>query len=503
MTLPAIHGSLSSLRDNRAFAITRVYPRLTIGGAEADILVLLAGIGDTQMLVTESEGPAAAVARERAAQYQRLGPPRFVNLCRAMRLSPLIHLHTINDHPLALIAAQMAGSQAIIQTVHNDYDCEASHFVDHSIVVAPQTRWRLAAPNRSTNISSGINVPTHAPPRAPIGIPARPVRLLEIRRPDKPMQATLEQILATGLLDGVAWEATIVGIAGESHDTRIKRVGAVADPTPFLAAADVLVHASAVETFGRVVFEAMAHGALVAATPLPPFVKAAAEGAAMHLFTHTTAQGMAEELRTVLRELDSTSKWAASRHRNHEFVHSRHSTDLMVARTRQVYGCLQHQRHAPRNFLPQDAADGDFQLFGATVDALLERRPPPPIYVGALTPRQQAALLWIAARYGILRKSLALSTLQHVLKVLGPRPLLALDLARHYAARNELAPALHALDQAIDLDPDKIHPYLSAITIHLTTDERTTAGQWVTRLAQKWPEHPLLPMLAERSGVCL
>lgn len=496
MTQPTFHVAIKSLPEPRSFSITRVYPRLTVGGAESDILALLAGVGDTQMIVTEEEGPAALVAKRRAAHYERLQAPRFENLCKAMRSSALVHLHTINDHPLAPLAAQLSGCQSIVQTVHNDFDCESSHFVDHSIVVAPQTRWRLAAPNRSTCISSGIDVPPAPLPR--LSAQARPLRLLEIRRPDKPMHLTLEQILATGALDDIDWQATIVGMAGPSGDPRITRVGAVADATPYLAAADVLVHASATETFGRVVFEAMAQGALVAATALPPFVHAAAEGAVLHLFCDLSPQGMATELRGLLKQTTSESDWARTRQRNHAYVQSRHGTDLMLARTRQVYGSVQHQRACGRNFLPEDATDGDFSLFAATVDALLQRQQPPPIHAGVLSPRQQAALLWIAARYRVLRQSLALPTLQHVAKVLGPRHLLALDVAKHQVAAHDLPGALHALDQAVELDPEKVSPYLSAIAIHVATSNLALAKRWMQRLEEKWPEHPVLPAVRER-----
>ncbi len=497
MTLPTFQVAIKTLPEPRAFSITRVYPRLSVGGAEADILVLLAGVGDTQMIVTEEEGPAAVIAKQRAAHYELLQAPRFENLCKAMRASPLVHLHTINDHPLAPLAAQLSGCHSIVQTVHNDFDCESSHFVDHSIVVAPQTRWRLAAPNRSTCISSGIDVPPSTPPRGPVH--ARPLQLLEIRRPDKPMHLSLEQMLATGVLDDIHWQATIVGIDGPSGDPRIKRVGAVADPTPYLAAADVLVHASATETFGRVVFEAMAQGALVAATALPPYVQAVADGAVLHLFRDLTPQGMAGELRGLMERLGSESESAFIRQRNHAYVQGRHGTDLMLARTRQVYGSLQHQHPSERNFLPEDATDGDFSLFAATVDALLQRQQPPPIHAGVLSPRQQAALLWIAARYRVLRQSLALPTLQHVAKVLGPRHLLALDVAKHQVAANDLRGALYALDQAVELDPEKVSPYLSAITIHIATANLDFAQRWTQRLEARWPEHPVLPAIRERT----
>lgn len=480
-----------------AHGVTRVYPRLTIGGAEADILVLLEGIGDTHMVVTEVEGLAAERARTLAARYTKLQAPRFASLLAAMSRTSLVHLHTINDHPLAPLAAQLAGAPRIVQTVHNDFDCESSHFVDHSIVVAPETKWRIEAPSRSTCISSGILVPPAPLPRAPLGEPRRPLRLLEIRRPEKAMFVTLEQIVATGQLDDLPLEVTIVGIDGENGDPRVRRVGAVADPTPYLAEADIVVHGSAAETFGRVVFEALAQGALVAASPLPPFRRAASAGAALHLFQDLSPTGAAAGVRTLLRQLEAPAAWSTTRQRNHNYVRNHHGTQLMVARTRQVYAGVQGREPPPRNFLREDA-EGDLGLFGATVDALLERRRPPALFAGMLSPRQQATLLWISARHGLLRRALVPAALERALAVLGPRHLLLLDLAKHLVAGGDVRGALPFLAGAVELDPDKVSPYLGLVTLHLALRQTEPARAWYERLGARWPEHPALAAIGQK-----
>jgi hypothetical protein len=503
MSTPYFSAKMTALPPRSTYALSRVYPRLTVGGAESDILVLLEGIGDTQMIVTEIEGPAAQIARKSAAGYMHLESPRFFNLWMAMQATPLVHLHTINDHPLAPLAAQFSGATTIVQTVHNDFDAESSHFVDHSIVVANETRWRLAAPNRCTQVSSGIAVPIEAPQRSAIGTAGRPLRLIEIRRPDKPMAFTLEELLATHQLDDIEWTATVVGMdapQGGSNDPRIKHTGAITDVEPYLQQADLLIHGSAVETFGRVVFEALAHGALVMTTALPPFEKAVQEGAALHLLEHTDPLGAAVELRGVLGVLNDANTCAALRARNYDYVKANHSTHLMIARTQAVYAMSAQTVCPPRNFTKDDVTSGDAALFCATLDALMERKTPPSIHQGVLSSRQQAVLNWLAVRFGVVRQSLAVPLLEQAASVLGPRHLLCVDLASAHAKVGNLPKALAWSVRAVELDPQKVGSFVACVLIHAATGQRSQAAAWLERIESNWPQHPVISDLRKKLG---
>lgn len=501
MNAPRFSAKVGTLPRREHYAISRVYPRLTVGGAESDILVLLQGIGDTQMIVTEIEGPAAQVARTCAKFYRHLEAPRFFNLWTALQSSPLVHLHTINDHPLAPLAAQFCDAGTIVQTVHNDFDAESSHLVDHSIVVDPETKWRLAAPSRSCAISSGINVPKELPPLEPLKTPARPIRLLEIRRPDKPMALTLEQIVATQELQGIAWTATVVGVdppVNGALDSRIKYVGAVADVDTYLRNADILVHASSVETFGRAVFEALAFGVSVFTTPLPPFELAERRGAEMFLMTTVNPVGAARELRTVMSGLNDEAKCATRRARNHAFVKEHHSAEAMVLQTNNVYSHLQSKPHPPRNFTKADVTDGDSVLFCATLDALLERRTPPSIHSGILSARQQAVVTWLGVRFGVVRQSVAVPLLEHAASVLGPRHLLCVDLANAHAALGSLPQALAWSLRAVEIDPQKVGAFIACALIYIATGQRARADDFLSRIESAWPGHPAIAAIKQK-----
>lgn len=494
MNASRFSAKVQALPSRGRFAISRIYPRMTVGGAESDILVLLEGIGDTQMIVTEIEGPAAQVARQRAKNFVRLEAPRFFNLWTALQASDVVHLHTINDHPLAPLAAQFSGAATIVQTVHNDFDAESSHFVDHSIVVAAQTSWRLAAPDRCSQISSGIEVPRELPARTRGG----PVRLLEIRRADKPMAVTLEQILATGALDGVAWTATVVGMdAPPGANGRINYVGLVGDTGPYLRDADVLVHGSAEETFGRAVFEALANGLLVFASRLSPFEQAHAQGAAIAFMSRTDPVGAAQDLFRAIPQIESDA-WEGTRERNRAFVANHHGTQRMIAATRNVYADCARGPTPPRNFSRADVVDGDITVFCSTLDALLERRTPPSIHQGILSTRQQAILTWLGVRFGVIRASFGVPLLESAAAVLGPRHLLCMDLANAHSGAGQLNQALAWSAHAVELDPQKVGPYVACALLCAGIGRKAQALDWLSRIEARWPLLPTLAALRQR-----
>ncbi len=118
--------------------IIRVFPRLCMGGAENAIVQLLEHVGNTHMVVTHTDGMRAADARRLADAYTLLQRPRFLGLLQAMQEAEIVHVHTINDHPLIPLAAQLSGAPVILQTVHNQLTSQHCHFMDHSILVGDE-----------------------------------------------------------------------------------------------------------------------------------------------------------------------------------------------------------------------------------------------------------------------------------------------------------------------------------------------------------------------------
>jgi len=436
--------------------ITRVYPRLDVGGAERGILQLLASLPDTHMVVSHVEGLLAPRARTLAARYTLCRPPRFAALLDALSGAEVVHIHTINDHPLIPLAAQLAGPRVLVQTVHNRLEAWYSLWVDHSIALGPESAGLLDAPARTTVIPNAVEAPADLPPFAPWTAEGRPLRLVEVRRPDKEMAFTLEALLAEPALRSLECEARIVGCDGRPPDPRITYLGPLDDPADEVARADLLVHGSATETFGRTVVEAMGWGTVPFATPLPAFTDTFPPGGAIAyapgLETGTAAVALAALVEGPLADPDRHARWRADNHRR---VRERFSVEAMAAATAGLYEQVADaDPRGERNLGPDDLPEGDRELFGALVDDLLESNPPRLVNRnGELSPRARGIYLWLLTHSGRVAPAQALPLLAQSFQLLGDRPILLLDLARAFRGAGRASDATTLLARYNDRRP--------------------------------------------------
>lgn len=462
--------------------IARVYPRLDMGGAERGILQLLAEIPDTHMVVTHVEGLLAPRARELAARYTLCQPPRFRTLLDALQGCEVVHAHTINDHPLIPLAAQLAGPRVFVQTVHNRFEAQTSLFVDHSIALGPESAALLDAPGRTRVIPNAVEAPEKLPPFRPWTVDGRRLRLVEVRRPDKEMAFTLEKLLTSAALEDLDCEARIVGCAGGSRDPRVTYLGPLDDPRNEVARADLLVHGSATETFGRTVAEAMAWGTPPLATPLPAFRDAftpdAGSAGGVAIFPGFEVGPAAAAMRALVDgPLGDPAHHQRVRAANHRLVRERFSVASMATANEQVYlqvGADDHR--SERSFWPEDAEGGDLDLFGTLVDDLLEGQPPRQVSrYGELAPGLRGIYLWLAARSGRLPAPQRLPALAQALQLLGERPVVCLDLARELRAGGRASQALRLLVHYNQLRPWSLAGWVERVDLLMQSRQPSAA----------------------------
>jgi hypothetical protein len=441
--------------------ICRVYSRMDMGGAENAILQLLQEIDSTHMVVTHLEGMRAPQAREAAERYTFLEGPRFAPLMAAMAEAQITHLHTINDHLLGPLAALLSGARHIIHTVHNDFQPLACSLVDHSIVVGKTLLSQISTPGRATFIPNGVGVPDALPEFRLWCEPGeeRPLRIVELRRPDKLMSTTLDQIAASGALDGLDYEGVGIGFETPSSDPRIRNIGPLSDPYPELARADILVMGTTTETFGRTVYEAMAWGALPVATPIPAFREVFSDEEVDYFSGHNPKiEANPEGYRT-------------RRVSNHRRVLECFDIRTMAGRTNALYDWLETQPPPPRSFSPDDLTGTSPEAFGFVMDELLS---PGPFNCQAefssLPPKVRGIVLWAMVRSGVAREDQRTPLLARAYTLCGPRPVLCVDLGHALLRRRDRRKAEALFGQAAALDPSNMEAHLGRM------DARTQMG---------------------------
>ncbi len=470
------------------FAVGRVYPRLFYGGAERGIMQLLRKIPDTHLLVCEDDGgPIATEAKRTARKYTRLHHRhgRFASLVRALRACDVVHLHTINNHPLIPLAAQIAGPQVLVQTIHNHLDADACHFVDYSILIGEPTRQVIETPTLARTIPNGVECPDYLPPFEPWFRRGDEVRFVEVRRADKKMAFTIEGLAETGLLDGFEWRAEVVGVSGPSADPRITNVGVQGDVAPWIARADFLLSGSSAETFGRTVFEALANGTIPVVTPLDVIVQTLASEDVCSFFSSFDPRQAALELRSMVAELGhGGGRYEAVRQSGHLLVRAKYSVESMIQQTIDVYRhAATHRR--PRNFTAADLPDESLDAFGSVIDQLMdpEAKTMPFDSANQLPPIPKAIVAWAAAHYGILVSPAdRIRQLEASIQVLGNRHVLYQDLGTELTHLGQFSAAIKCLEHAIHIDGAKVSSYRNLITCHQALGNTAQAQEMENRL---------------------
>ncbi len=478
--------------------IVRLYPRMVMGGAELHILQLLAAFPGSALVVPGVDGVAAEAARPLVSRYTRVERPRLAGTVRACRDADILHIHTINNDPVLGLAAQLSGADRIVQTIHNQISADYNLFADHSFAVGTDTIALQPAPGRVSTVVEGVRCPDVLPERTPwLG---RPLRVLEVRRPDKDMAFTVAELLRAGAWDGVDVEVRVVGISDASDDPRLTHLGLVADARPHFAWADMVVHGSAAESFGRVVYEAMAFGALPVATPLPAFSQRLVHREQVWLTDDMTVAAGVRCVREAVGVLRDAARVAALIQANHRWVLAHASSAAMEHSYRAGYAALPAAPPVPRSIVADDVPDAHLDAFGAIVDALQYNAPIAPGAIDALPMRTRALAFWCLADFKRVNMATSLRLLRVARQVLGPRPTLLRSLAvtlRELGQRDEAATVFAA---AIAADPAVVAPYLELAEHHIRRRNIGEARAVLQQLQSAVPAFPASQAYLDRLG---
>jgi len=372
--------------------------------------------------------------------------------------------------------------------------------VDHSIVVGHHQLSRSPTPSRVSFIPNGIRIPEALPDFQFWCEPGidRPLRLVELRRPDKLMSLTLDQIAGTGALDGLDFEGTGIGFDTPSTHPRIQNIGAQANPYPILAQADLLIMGTTTETFGRTVYEAMAWGTLPITTPIPAFRQVFSDQEVGY-FSGFELETGARELRKMIDALAQDPRRCRNqREANHRHILQEFSVQCMSEKTESLYGRLSDLPRPPRNFGPEDLEGTTPEAFGFVMDNLLSTED---FYCQeaftALPPAARGIVLWSLVKTGRALPDQRVPLLARAMQLTGPRPILCMDLASELLTRGDLPRAEALYAQAASLDPADVEAHLCRVDIRIQRGDRPGAFQALREARQANPEVPYLEQLAD------
>ncbi|MED5371411.1 MAG: glycosyltransferase [Myxococcota bacterium] len=422
--------------------LARIYPRLTQGGAETEILHLLQAWPGTRMVVTHLAGARADEAQHWCELQVLSAGRRWESLVESMEGVHTAHLHCINHHLAPALMAQVAGVPRILQTVHNAFAPESAVLVDHQIVPSAAVAGMQDEPTLSTVVPSGVPVPKELPPFRPWYKAHRRPRLIEVRREDKEMAFSLVELVESGALGEV--ELWVVGVEGQSCG-RVRYFGQVSEPAKLIRRCDVLVHASGAESYGRTPREAMAEGVVAAVTALPPFVEAFGDEDVS--FLPSEPAGAARVLKELLARLEADEHaHVSTRIRNHTRVAARESVEVMVEAHRRLYSW-----NSARDRLIEPGELPDPVSTGGRLGRMLDGGTP-----GDLRdygPAEQALSLWVLVQQGRLSERQVLPALERANGLLPNRFAILRDLGLAQLKARRFGAAQRSLEEACAIRP--------------------------------------------------
>lgn len=474
--------------------IARVYPRLLVGGAESGILQLLEGIDNTHMIVTHVEGITAEKAKKICHDYTLLQEPRFLSLVNHLQNASIVHIHTINNYLLIPLAANLAGPDLIVQTIHNNFEAEYCNYVDHSIVVGKNTVDYLETPTKTTLIYNGVNIPDHKKTKKCWSNQERAVRFAEIRRKDKSMSFTLEDLFKTDIFSNLSVEGYIVGIDGKSEDDRINNLGEMQLEQVYstLEKCDFLFHASSSESFGRTAFEAMACQVIPIVTPLPSFIDTLSGRDEVVFLPSDNIDQCADAVKQVLERYNHNpelyEKHCCSAR---EYVIDNFSVQKMVSETSKLYTKLKETDCSlSRNFQPSDLEGSDITLFASLIDKIVDGWGETEFSsINKLQPKAQSIIYWLLCHTKSIKKEDQLPYLKYAYNNFPDRHIVNIEIGRYYLDIGKHVEAIHYFKNAIDIDKEKISPYFYLAEIYLQQKLFEESINILEKILEVSPEH--------------
>ncbi len=252
--------------------IAQLFFLFDFGGVETHIVRLanyFARIGhESHVIISHRSGRAARKLHPDVKLHQLPQGERLTALFPLLAQMDTCIVHVTNPNPFFVWACAMAGVKRVLNVIHSSVAFPFSSYCDHTICVSRYVR------NLQSRFQN-IHVIYNGVPLAKIASSGsqtasgkkRSFLLAEMRRPNKQLLCSLEQILPYLHSKHFDLRFWFVGIEGKS-DGNVRYFGPVQDPLPLLAQADFLLHFPSHDALPLGLLEAMSLGVIPITIPV-------------------------------------------------------------------------------------------------------------------------------------------------------------------------------------------------------------------------------------------
>ncbi len=330
--------------------LTQLFFFLDLGGVERKIVDLVNNLPDEyyqkQIILSHGTG---MMAEQLSSSNEVITLPekhKLVQLIGMLGDREICHVHTTNENPFFLWAANLANVPVIINAIEGSIVSPWSHFSDIEVCESEAVRRHQPRPVRTEIIANGVKIPVSMPMHSTFQKNRR-IILTEVRRPDKQLLLSLETSLEkikSAIPESEGW---IIGSDGSDHDGLLY-FGKITHVGTFLHHADFLLNLSTHEASSNAVLEAMAHGVIPIVSTIGgnrEIVRDGVTGFCIEEQTEEKILGRIIEILEAFRK--EPEEFEKIRRRAYHFVCENFSRESMVNQYKRLYHRMLHSP-APR-----------------------------------------------------------------------------------------------------------------------------------------------------------
>ncbi|MDQ7062686.1 MAG: glycosyltransferase [candidate division KSB1 bacterium] len=433
-------------------------------------------------------------------------PPsgKMVSLIHHLKKVNVCHVHSTNFNPFFIWAASIADVPILVNSVEASIQYPFSAYCDFIVCPSYFVRNLQSRMTQIRVIYNGVASIHHRSNRKKTS--KDKIIVAEIRRPNKELFYSLEQLIPHLSIEGAEVEGWILGQEGKSTE-RIKYKGFVKNPASLLKQADFVVHFSKHEALSNAIIEAMAVGAIPIASLVGGIAEIIEHEKNGFLVPPDRCRNM-ETLINLLRQLlkdyyQNRQHFEQIRFRGFQKIEKQFTLEKMHQQHMELYHQLWQNTSYPKKRALAPLIESKDEETCKVFLALLEGYSFNPEHgiqqlrgmdLTIFSEKQRAFLLGILAQNAMQKGQyqIAKQLLQYATTLWKEDFYLNLNLGICLKELNKYDEAEAVLIQAHYLMPDEIEPYLLLLELYINQNAFDQIEKWASQLSQKLSsDHPM------------